>query len=101
MMDMYADTTVALHAVLVALRIKEIEQVSAEDSELQAVRNCLIEGKRDNAPKQYLPVRNELTFIGHVILHVWGTRINNYYCYTPSTLQESCQFGTRGTPGGS
>ena len=47
--------------------------MSAQDSELQAVRNCLIEGKWDNAPKQYLPVRNELTFIGHVILR--GTRI--------------------------
>ena len=64
---------IALHAVPVALRIKEIERVSAQDSELQAVRNCLIEGKCDNAPKQYLPVRNELTFIGHVILR--GTRI--------------------------
>ncbi|PFX23911.1 Retrovirus-related Pol polyprotein from transposon 17.6 [Stylophora pistillata] len=56
---------IALHAVPAALRIKEIEQVSAQDSELQALRNCLIEGKWDNAPKQYLPVRNELTFIGH------------------------------------
>ena len=64
---------IALHAVPVALRIKEIERVSAQDSELQAVKDCLIEGKRDNAPKQYLPVRNELTFIGHVILR--GTRI--------------------------
>ena len=36
---------VALHAVPVALRIKEIERVSAQDSELQAVSNCLIEGK--------------------------------------------------------
>ena len=33
---------IALHAVPVALRIKEIERVSAQDSELQAVRNCLI-----------------------------------------------------------
>ena len=64
---------IALHAVPAALRIKEIEQVSAQDSELQALRRCVIEGKWDNAPKQYLPVRNELTFIGHVILR--GTRI--------------------------
>ena len=33
---------IALHAVPVALRIKEIERVSVQDSELQAVRNCLI-----------------------------------------------------------
>ncbi|PFX13293.1 Uncharacterized protein K02A2.6 [Stylophora pistillata] len=52
---------------------EKIEQVSAQDPELQALRNCLIEGKWDNAPKQYLPVRNELTFIGHVIVR--GTRI--------------------------
>ena len=64
---------VALHAVPAALRFKEIERISAQDPELQAVRNCLIEEKWDNAPKSYLPVRNELTFIGHVIL--WGTRI--------------------------
>ena len=64
---------VALHAVPTALRIKEIERVSAQDLEFEAVRNCLIEGKWDNASKPYLPVRNELTFIGHVILR--GTRI--------------------------
>lgn len=64
---------VALHAVPAALRIKEIERISAQDPELQAVRNCLIEEKWDNAPKSYLSVRNELTFIGHVILR--GTRI--------------------------
>ena len=64
---------VALHAVPTALRIKEIKRISAQDSELQAVRNCLIEGSWDSAPKPYLPVRNELTFIGHVVLR--GTRI--------------------------
>ena len=42
---------VALHAVPTALRIKEIERISAQDSELQAVRNCLIEGSWDSAPK--------------------------------------------------
>ena len=62
-----------MYAIPAALKIKEIERVSAQDSECQAVRNCLIEGYWDNAPKSYLPVRNELTFIGHVILR--GTRI--------------------------
>ena len=64
---------IALHAVPVALGIKEIERVSPQNFELQTIRNCLIDGKWDNGPKQYLPVRNELTFIGHVILR--GTRI--------------------------
>lgn len=59
---------IALHAVPVVLKVKEIERVSAQDSELQRVRNCLIKGKWDNASKQYFPGRNELTFIGHVIL---------------------------------
>jgi len=53
------------------MRIKEIERVSAQDSELQAV--SIIEGRWDTAAKQYLPVRNEFTFIGHVTLR--GTRI--------------------------
>ena len=64
---------VTLHAVPTALRIKEIERISAQDSELPAVRNCLIEGNWDSAPKPYLPVRNELTLIGHVVLR--GTTI--------------------------
>ena len=64
---------VALHAAPAALKIKEIERVSAEDPELQAVRRCLVEERWNSAPKQYLPVRNELTFIGHVIFR--GTRI--------------------------
>ena len=57
---------IALHAVPVALRIKDIDQVLAQHSELQADRYCLIE---DNAPKQYF----FSTFIGRVILS--GTRI--------------------------
>jgi len=64
---------IAFHAVPVALRIKATERVSLQDSALQAVRNCPMEEKWDNAPKQYLPVRNELTFIGRVIPR--GTRI--------------------------
>ena len=74
---------VALHAVPTALRIKEIERISAQDPELQAVRNCLVEGKWNSAPKSYLPVRNELTFIGHVILR--GTRIIVIYLDFHST----------------
>ena len=64
---------VASHATPVALRIKEVEQALAQDSELQAIRKCLIDGKWDSVTKQYLPVHSELTFIGHVILR--GTRI--------------------------
>ena len=66
---------VALHAVPAALKIKEIERLSAEDPELQAVRRCLVEFEErwNGTPKQYLPVSNELAFIGHVILR--GTKI--------------------------
>ena len=64
---------VVSHATPVALRIKEVEQASAQDSDLQAIRRCLINGKWDSVPKEYLPVRSELTFIGEVILR--GTSI--------------------------
>ena len=64
---------VALHAAPAALKMKEIERLSAEDPELQAVRRCLVEERWNGTPKQYLPVSNELTFIGHVILR--GTKI--------------------------
>ena len=57
----------ALHAAPATLKIKEIERVSAEDPELQAVRRYLVEERWNSAPKQYLPVCNELTFIVHVI----------------------------------
>ena len=60
---------VALGSVPVALKIQEIEKVSAEDEELQVVCGCLVSGNWEGAPKSYVYVRNELTFIGHVILH--------------------------------
>lgn len=64
---------VALQAVPVAMSIQEIEKASAVDSELQEVRKCLITGNWERSPKPYVPVRNELTYIGHIILR--GTRI--------------------------
>ena len=64
---------VTLQSVPVAMNIQEIEKASAEDSELQVVRKCLVSGDWAPAPKHYLSVRTELTFIGHVILR--GTRI--------------------------
>ena len=64
---------VALQFVPIALKIQEIEKVSADDEELQVVRGCLASGNWEGAPKSYVCVRNELTFIGHVILR--GTRI--------------------------
>ncbi|PFX17338.1 Uncharacterized protein K02A2.6 [Stylophora pistillata] len=64
---------VALKAVLVAIKIQKIESASAEDEELQAVHNCLVGGNWEKGPRSFLMVRNELTFIGQVILR--GTRI--------------------------
>ncbi|KAK2559429.1 Uncharacterized protein P5673_018062 [Acropora cervicornis] len=64
---------VTLESVPIALKIQEIEKVSADDEELQVVRGCLASGNWEGAPKSYVCVRNELTFIGHVILR--GTRI--------------------------
>lgn len=64
---------VALESVPIALKIQEIEKVSADDQELQVVRGCLASGNWEGAPKSYVCVRNELTIIGHVILR--GTRI--------------------------
>ena len=66
---------VALQAVPVAIKIQEIESASAEDEELQAVRNCLASGNWEKGPWSLMMVRNKLTLIGQVILHVCGTRI--------------------------
>ena len=64
---------VALQSVPVAMNIQEIGKASAEDSELQVVRKCLVSGDWAPVPKHYLSARTELTYIGHVILR--GTRI--------------------------
>ena len=64
---------IALRSIPIAMNIQEIEKASAEDSELQVVRKCLVSGDWTPAPKHYLAVRTELTYIGHVILR--GTRI--------------------------
>ena len=65
--------TLATRAVPKALKIREVEQASAEDSKLQVASKDLIEGKWDTGPSQYLHVRNELNCIGYVILR--GRRI--------------------------
>ena len=64
---------VALKAVPAAVKIQEIESASAGDEELQVVRNCLVSGNWDRCPRSFVMVRNELTFIGQVILR--GMRI--------------------------
>ena len=64
---------VALKAVPVGIKIQEIESASAKDEELQAVRKCLVSGNWEEGPRLFVMMRNELIFIGHVILR--GTRI--------------------------
>ena len=64
---------VALKAVPVAVKIQEIESASAKDEELYEVRKCLVSGNWEKGPRPFVMVRNELTFIGQVILR--GTRI--------------------------
>ena len=64
---------VTLQAVPVALRIEEIEEVSFQDEELEAVREALETGHWSKAPKAYELVSHELACIGQVVLR--GTRI--------------------------
>ena len=59
---------VAQTAVPAALSIEEVEKTASTDKELQIVSQCLADGIWKVDPKSYLLVRNELTFIGHVIL---------------------------------
>ena len=56
------------------LRLSESRRLNGSRQRIQSYNPSeIIDGKWDSAPKSYLPVRNELTFIGHVILR--GTRI--------------------------
>ena len=54
--------------VPVALRIEEIEETSAQDEDLRFVRACLQSGDWSKAPKDFTVVRNELTYLGQVVL---------------------------------
>ena len=62
-----------LQAVPVALWIEEIEEVSFQDEELEAVREALKTGHWSKAQKAYELVSHELACIGQVVLR--GTRI--------------------------
>ena len=84
---------VSLSAVPIALKIQDIESASAEDEDLQVVRSCLISGNWETAPKPYVWVRNELIYIGQVIL--LGTRI-----VIPNILRKRVIELARGGGGG-
>ena len=64
---------VVLQAVPNALRIQEIERASERDEELRLVIESVRHGRWERIPKEYLPVRNELTTIGYVLMR--GSRI--------------------------
>ena len=84
---------VALKQVPVAIKNEEIESAFAEDEEFQARRNCLDSGNWENTPRPSMMVRNELTFIGQVILR--GTRI-----VIPKVLrQRVVELAPEGHPG--
>ena len=58
----------------VALTTREIERASEYDPELQSIRECLLNGKWYAIEfKEYLPMQNELSAIGKLVL--CGTRI--------------------------
>ena len=77
-----------------AMTTSEIEGVSSEDSDLEQVRKCLVTGNWNNLScKEFLPVKNELCSIGHLVLR--GTRI-----VIPETLREKIlKLGHEGHPG--
>jgi len=50
------------------MRIEEIEKTSWKEEELKVVRECLRKGDWSAGPKPFVMVRNELTFVGQVVL---------------------------------
>ena len=56
-----------------AVSIRDNERASADDTELQSVRQFVKTGDAAHLPWPYLPLRYELTTIGQVVL--CGTRI--------------------------
>ena len=64
---------VTLQALPVALRNEEIEEAPTQYEALRVVCAFLQSGDWSKAPKDFIDVRNELTYIGQVVLR--GTRI--------------------------
>ena len=50
------------------MRIEEIEKTSSKEEELKVVRECLRKDDWSGGPKPFVTVRNELTFVGQVVL---------------------------------
>ena len=85
---------VAIAATPTALTTREIERASETDEELIDIRNCLISGQWERCQfKEYIPVRNELSAIGQVVLR--GTRIVVPKSLRPRVLE----LGHEGHPG--
>ena len=73
---------VAVNATPSAITTREIEKASRFDTEISAVRECIAHNLWHKLPyKQYLPIKNELSAIGFLLLR--GTRI-----VVPEALRE-------------
>ncbi|KAK6192673.1 hypothetical protein SNE40_004107 [Patella caerulea] len=85
---------VALASTPNALTTKEIEIASGKDPELENIRQCLMTGRwHDTNYKQYVPIRNELSSIGKLVLR--RTRI-----IVPTSLREQIlKLAHEGHPG--
>ena len=75
--SIYTMTTLSASATV---SIRDIVRASANDTELQSVRQFVKTGDAAHLPRPYLPLRYELTTIGQVVLR--GTRI-----VTPASLR--------------
>lgn len=85
---------IACESTPVAMTTRKIERASDCDRELLVIRECLVNGKWYKLPnEEYLPVRNELSAIGKLVL--WGTRM-----VIPKALREQIlTLGHDGHPG--
>lgn len=85
---------VAREATPTAMTTREIEVESESDSELREIRDHMLDGQWHKTKyTEYLPVRNELSSIGHLVLR--GTRI-----VVPTVLRgRVLQLAHEGHPG--
>ena len=85
---------IATYATPTALSTREIERANAIDPELCNVRECIASNEWQKLEcESYLPLRNELTFIGCIILR--GTRL-----VIPNSLRERVlKLAHEGHPG--
>ena len=86
----------ATYATPKALKLHDIEQMSADDEELKIVRQAIRTGKFQDC-KQYAPVANDVSIVGQVVLRNTRIVLPTKLCSQAIALAHEGHLGVVGT----